>query len=293
MIDPQTLERCFMEWVKAIAVHREERIVSFDGKRLCNSREQGSKAVIHMVSAWCNSNQMVLGQLKVSDKSNEFTAIPALLENLLLTGCVITIDAIGCQKAIASKIIDQQANYILAVKDNQKHLHDDIREAFEQDKITDTATTLQKDHGRIEKRTCRIITDMNWIYQKDDWSALKTLVEITTSRTIMATGTIETQTRHYISSMARDAEYFNTTIRQHWGVENQLHWVLDVCFDEDNSTKKAGTAAVNFSCITKIALNLLYQSNEQKGAKKLSIKRKRTKADRNSNYLLALLSLET
>ena len=293
IIDPQALERCFMEWVKAIAVHSEDRIVSFDGKRLCNSGEKGSKAVIHMVSAWCNSNQMVLGQLKVNDKSNEITAIPALLENLLLSGCVITIDAIGCQKEIASKIIDQQADCILAVKDNQKHLHDDIREAFEQDKIADTATTMQKDHGRIEKRTCRIITDMDWICQKDDWPALKTLVEITTSRTIMATGTIETQTRHYISSIARDAEYFNAAIRQHWGIENRLHWVLDVCFGEDNSTKKAGAAAVNFSCITKIALNLLYQSNEQKGAKKLSLKRKRTKADRDNNYLLSLLSLKT
>lgn len=293
MIDPQALEGCFMEWVKAIAVHSEDRIVSIDGKRLCNSGEQGSKAVIHMVSAWCNSNQMVLGQLKVSDKSKEITAIPALLGNLLLSGSVITIDAIGCQKEIASKIIDQQADYILAVKGNQKHLHDDIREAFEQDKIAGTATTLQKDHGRIEKRTCRIITDMDWICQKDDWSALKTLVEITTSRTIIATGTIETQTRHYISSIAKDAEYFNTAIRRHWGIENRLHWVLDVCFGEDNSTKRAGAAAVNFSCITKIALNLLYQSSEQKGAKKLSMKRKRTKADRNSNYLLSLLSLET
>lgn len=293
IVDPQALEQCFIDWVKAISVHSEGRIVSLDGKRLCNSGEEGSKAVIHMVSAWCNSNQMVLGQLKVRDKSNEITAISALLENLLLSGCVITIDAIGCQKEIASKIIEQDADYILAVKDNQKHLHDDIREAFEQGKIVDTATTLQKNHGRIEKRTCRIINDLDWVCQKDDWPALQTLVEITTSRTITATGTTETQTRHYMSSIVKDAEYFNAAIRQHWGIENRLHWVLDVCFGEDNSSKRAGAAAVNFSCITKIALNLLYQSKEKKGAKMLSMKRKRTKADRDTDYLLALLSLKT
>jgi len=290
IIDPKALERCFMDWVKAVAIHSQGRIVSIDGKRMCNSGEEGCQAVIHMVSAWCNSNQMVLGQLKVSDKSNEITSIPALLENLLLSGCIITIDAMGCQKEISSKIIEQQADYILAVKDNQKHLHDDIKEAFEQNKIADTATTLQKDHGRIQKRTCRIITDVDRVCQKDDWPALSSLIEITTSRTIMATGITENPTRHYISSVTANAEYFNTAIREHWGIENRLHWVLDVCFAEDGSTKKSGASALNFSCITKIALNLLYQSNQKKGSKKLSMKRKRTKADRNPDYLFSLLA---
>lgn len=289
IMDTKALESCFMDWVKAVADLSEGRIVSIDGKRLCNSGEQGSKAVIHMVSAWCNSNQMVLGQLKVNDKSNEITAIPALLENLMLAGCVVTIDAMGCQKEIASKIIQQGADYILAVKDNQKHLHDDIIEGFEQARSLDTATSLEKGHGRIEKRECRIITDTDWICSKDDWPGLKTLVEIKTERTITATSIKETHTRHYISSLNESADYFNKAIRQHWGIENKLHWVLDVTFGEDNSTKRAGTAAVNFSCINKIALNLLYQSNEKKGARKLPMKRKRTKADRDSKYLLDLL----
>lgn len=289
IIDPQALESSFMEWVKAVADISEGRIVSIDGKRLVNSGEQGSKSIIHMVSAWCNSNQMVLGQLKVSDKSNEITAIPALLENLMPEGCVVTIDAMGCQKEIASKIVAQGAGYILAVKDNQKHLHDDIKEGFGQNKISDAATSLQKAHGRIEKRSCRIIADTDWICDKEDWPELKTLIEITATKTITATGVTATQTRHYISSVSGTADYFNKAIQQHWGIENKLHWVLDVCFAEDNSTKRQGNSAVNFSCLNKIALNLLYQSPLMKGARKLPMKRKRTKAGRDSNYLLSLL----
>ena len=293
ILDTKALEANFMMWVEAVADLSEGRIVSIDGKRLCNSGEQGSKSVIHMVSAWCNNNEMVLGQLKVNDKTNEITAIPALLETLMLQGCVVTIDAMGCQKEIASKIVQQGADYILAVKDNQKHLHDDIKEGFEQNKISDMAEELQKDHGRIEKRTCRIITDTDWVCSKNDWINLKTLIEITATRTITATGIKETHTRHYISSRAGTADYFNKAIRKHWGIENKLHWVLDVCFGEDKSTKRAGAAAVNFSCLNKIALNLLYQSKEMKGARKLPMKRKRTKADRDHSYLLSLFNFKT
>jgi predicted transposase YbfD/YdcC len=293
ILDSKALEANFIEWVESVADLSEGRIVSIDGKRLCNSGEHGSKAVIHMVSAWCNTNQMVLGQLKVNDKSNEITAIPALLETLMLQGCVVTLDAMGCQKEIASKIVQQGADYILAVKDNQKHLHDDIKEGFEQNKITDMAEDLQKNHGRIEKRVCRIIRDTDWVCSKNDWTNLKTLIEITATRTITATGATETQTRHYISSLAGTADYFNKAIRKHWSIENNLHWVLDVCFGEDKSTKRAGEAAVNFSCLTKIALNLLYQSKAMNGARKLPMKRKRTKADRDHNYLLSLFNFKS
>jgi len=169
-------------------------------------------------------------------------------------------------------------------------LHDDIIEAFEQtpQAVSDVEMTL--DHGRIEKRTCRIITDMDWICSKDQWAGLRSIIELTSERTHKATGEKEIQVRHYISSADSTPKRFNAAIRAHWGIENKLHWVLDVCFAEDASTKRAGNAAQNFSCISKIALNLLNQSDEKKGSKKLSIKRKRKKADRDKDYLLSILA---
>jgi len=290
LFDPQALQQCFISWVQSIARISEGQVVSIDGKQMCQSGEQGSKAIIHMVSAWSNANNMVLGQLKVNDKSNEITAIPALLEVLMLKGCWITIDAIGCQTQIAQKIKEVGAEYILAVKDNQKHLHDDITEAFEQTPKAVSHTQINVDHGRIEKRTCRIITDMDWICSKDQWEGLKTIIEIRSERTYKATNEKQTQVRHYISSINTSADKFNAAIREHWGIENKLHWTLDVCFGEDASTKRAGTAAENFSFINKVALNLLNQSDEKKGSKKLSIKRKRKKADRDKNYLISILA---
>jgi len=290
LFDPQALQQCFISWVQSITRQSEGQVVSIDGKQLRHSGEQGGKAIIHMVSAWSNENNMVLGQLKVNDKSNEIVAIPALLEMLMLKGCWVTIDAIGCQTEIAEKIREAGAEYILAVKDNQKHLHDDIKEAFEQTPQAASHVQMGVDHGRIEKRTCRIITDMDWICSKDHWEGLRTIIEITSERTNKATGEKETQIRHYISSANSTAEKFNEAIRAHWGIENKLHWVLDVCFGEDASTKRAGCAAENFSFISKVALNLLNQSDEKKGGKKLSIKRKRKKADRDKDYLLSILA---
>jgi len=290
LTDPVALQQCFISWVQSMAKISEGQIVSIDGKRLCNSGEQEKKAIIHMVSAWSNANNMVLGQLKVNDKSNEITAIPALLDLLMVQGCWITIDAMGCQKEIAGKIKEREAEYILAVKDNQKHLHDDIQEAFKQGKVDGADIQTHLDHGRIEKRTCRIITDVDWVCNKEDWQDLKTLIEIISERTIKATGITETQTRHYISSAASTAKKFNEAIREHWGIENKLHWVLDVAFGEDGSTKRAGTAAENFSFISKMAVNLLYQYNDKRGARKVSMKTKRKKAGWSNDYLVAILA---
>lgn len=289
LIDPVALQQCFISWVQSMAKINEGQIISIDGKRLCHSGEQGKKAIIHMVSAWSNANNMVLGQLKVNDKSNEITAIPALLDLLLVKGCWITIDAMGCQTEIARKIKQKEADYILAVKDNQKHLHDDIQEAFKQTKVDGSDIQTHLDHGRIEKRTCRIITDMDWVCSQEDWQGLKTIIEITSERTIKATGVSQTQTRHYISSAVSTAQKFNEAIREHWGIENRLHWVLDVAFGEDGSTKRAGTAAENFSFISKMAVNLLYQFNDKRGARKVSMKTKRKNAGWNNDYLIAIL----
>lgn len=290
LIVPAELQNCFISWVQSIANISEGQVISIDGKRMCNSGEKGKKAIIHMVSAWSNENSMVLGQLKVNDKSNEITAIPALLDLLMVKGCWITIDAMGCQKDIAAKIKSKEADYILAVKDNQAHLHDDIKDAFAHGSIEQVDEQRNLGHGRIEKRTCRIITAMEWVYKVQDWQGLQTLIEIKSERTIKATGVKEIQTRHYISSALSTAKRFNEAIREHWGIENSLHWILDVAFNEDNSMKRAGNAAENFSVITKIALNAVKQSELKKGVTRLSVKSKRKKAGWSNEYLAAILT---
>ena len=196
----------------------------------------------------------------------------------------------GCQQDIASAIINKEADYILAVKGNQGHLHDDIKEAFEQEKVIQTNTVFNTNHGRIEKRTCSVISHTDWICKSDKWEGLQTLIKIDSERTIKATGNKETQTRYYISSRKADATFFNQAVREHWGIENKLHWTLDVAFGEDKSAKRAGNAAENFSFITKIALNLLKQCDDRRGAKKLSIKTKRKKCGWDKDYLINVLN---
>lgn len=290
LIDPEAFRQCFVDWVKSVSQVTEGQIISIDGKRLCNSGEGGAKAVVHMVSAWSNENNMVLAQQKVGDKSNEITAIPALLNMLYIKGCLITIDAMGCQKTIAKAITEKGADYILAVKDNQGHLLDDIKEAFAAGRIEQQHTQTNMGHGRIEKRTCFIITDTEWVCDEKEWDKLSTLICIESQRTIKATGAIEKQTRYYISSKQMDAETFNNAIREHWAIENKLHWTLDVAFNEDKSNKRAGHAAENYSFISKIALNLLKQHHDYRGVKRISIKTRRKKSSWSKEYLLAVLS---
>lgn len=289
LIDPIAFQQCFVDWVKSVSKVTEGQIISIDGKRLCNSGEHGSKSVIHMVSAWSSANNMVLAQHKVDDKSNEITAIPALLNMLELTGCLVTIDAMGCQKTIAQAITDKGADYILAVKENQGHLLDDIKEAFSSHSILSPHTQINTGHGRIEKRTCSVISDTEWVCGGNQWAQLHSLIRIESERTIKATGATEYQTRYYISSKAADAATFNLAVREHWAIENKLHWILDVAFGEDKSTKQAGHAAENFSFISKIALNLLKQHNDYRGAKRISIKTRRKKSSWSKEYLLAVL----
>jgi predicted transposase YbfD/YdcC len=282
ILDPQELQNCFIDWVQSIAAVSDGRVVSIDGKRMCNSGCDGKKGFIHMVSAWCNTNNMVMGQVKTDEKSNEITAIPALLDLLVLEGAIVTIDAIGCQKDIAEKIIAQQADYVLAVKQNQGHLLDDIQEAFEQSPATDSHTVIEKSHGRIEKRTCSVITDMDWISKKEKWGKLSSVIRIQTQRTDISSTEIQSEERFYISSLLCNAERFNQIIRMHWSIENKLHWCLDVTFKEDLSTKQAGNAAQNFSIITKIAINLL----KNNVTKKASIKKKRLLCALDTEYLI-------
>ncbi len=204
-----------------------------------------------------------------------------------LSDCIVTIDAMGCQTAIAEKIIDSKAHYLLAVKDNQEHLLDDIQEAFAHEQAINISTDLAKSlgHGRIEKRSCRVITDMDWICSRHKWKGLSSIVELTAERWDKHTGSHQQEQRYYISDLLEEAKAFNVHIRSHWGIENSQHWVLDVAFGEDKSRKRAKNAAENFGIINRLALNLLKTDITVKA----SIKRKRKMAGWDESYLETLL----
>lgn len=279
-LDPEELEHCFTTWVSGVAQLSAGEVVSIDGKALRGSRQAGKKAIVHMVSAWANQNHLVLGQRKVEEKSNEITAIPKLLEVLALQGCVVTIDAMGCQKTIARQVVEQQADYILAVKENQGELLAGMRDSFRF--LPPTSVSQQVD---VETRTCSVIQDLSMIERAQEWAGLHCLVRLQAERHSKSTGETEQEVRYYISSLSSEAQQINGAVRQHWGIENSLHWVLDVAFQEDHSRKRAGHAAQNFSLITRLALNLLRRDTSVKR----SIKGKRLKAGWDETYLSLLL----
>jgi predicted transposase YbfD/YdcC len=285
---PEAFEEAFIRWVKDVAHLTQGEIVSIDGKNMRGTREGSqSKRAVHIVSAWANSNRLSLGQVKVDEKSNEITAIPKLLEVLTLQGSIVSIDAMGCQKEIASKIIEKKADYILAVKGNQGSLEDDILQTVRFCRPQEEWVEEDFGHGRIESRKCSLYNDFSFITNAAQWKELKSVVKIESSRYIKSEGKEETETRYYITSSGGNAEKIGKAIRSHWGIENSLHWVLDVSFGEDKSRKREGYAAQNFSMINRIALNLI--KNEQ--SKKRSIKGKRLDAGWNNNYLLKILTI--
>ena len=284
-LDPVQLEDSFLEWVRSVSELTAGEVVSIDGKTLRGSRAAGSKSVVHMVSAWANVNQLSLGQVKVDEKSNEITAIPKLLNVLALKGCIVTIDAMGCQREIASQIISKEADYMLAVKGNQGCLEEDIERSIRYLKPSDQWQEDDFGHGRIENRRCMVYDTLSFIDRKERWVGLKTIVKVESTRYMKSTGKEEKETRFYISSLLPDAQTIGKAIRSHWGIENSLHWTLDVSFGEDKSRKRDGYSAQNFSIINRIALNLL--KNEQ--SKKRSVKGKRLDAGWNNDYLLRIL----
>jgi len=286
-LDPTELGRNFLSWTQSVTRQTEGEVISIDGKALRGSRHHGKKSIVHMVSAWAGVNNIVLGQQKVDSKSNEITAIPPLLEVLVLKGCIVTIDAMGCQKDIASAIVDKEADYILAVKGNQGELHEQLQESFRFTQPDSVAQEIDLGHGRIEKRVCSVIHDLSMIEQKDQWAKLHSLIKIVAERQIKSTGESQKETRYYISSLQADAQQLNRCIRSHWKIENSLHWILDVAFHEDLSRKRAGNAAENFSVINRIALNLL--KNEL--TTKQGIKGKRLKAGWSNDYLEQVLNI--
>jgi len=286
-LDPEELEKGFVAWVSSIAKLTAGEVVAIDGKALCGTRERGTKAIVHMVSAWAEGNGLVLGQRKVDEKSNEITAIPKLLDALALSGTVVTIDAMGCQRSIAAKIVAKQADYILAVKDNQGSLLDGIKDSFRMLDADAVAEEIDCGHGRVERRRCSVISDLSLVEKATEWASLQGLVRIESERHHKATDKTEHETRFYITSLKPDAVRLNCAIRKHWGIENKLHWVLDVGFSEDLCRKRAGHAAQNFSILNRIALNILKQDKSSKRG----IKGKRLNAAWNHPYLLKLLGV--
>ncbi|HTX77241.1 MAG TPA: ISAs1 family transposase [Terracidiphilus sp.] len=284
-LDPAEMEKGFANWVVSIAKLTSGEVVAIDGKALCGTREAGKKTLVHMVSAWASANNLVLAQRKVDDKSNEITAIPKLLDALELSRTVVTIDAMGCQRTVAEKIVDKKADYILAVKENQGHLLDEIKDSFQMLAADAVAEQIDCGHGRVEQRKCSVIADLSLVEKAAEWASLQGLVRIESERYHKATDKTEREIRYYITSLEPDAVRLNQAIRQHWGIENKLHWALDVSFGEDLDRKRAGHAAQNFSLLNRIALNLL----KKETTCKLGIKGKRLKAGWDNDYLLLLL----
>jgi len=242
-----------------------------------------------MVSAWACENNLVLGQIKTAEKTNEITAIPQLLDILDIAEHTVTIDAMGCQKEIAEKIINNDANYILAVKANQAQLLEDVIDEFKFAKQPDVNVDEDLGHGRIETRTCSVITDFKFIENQKDWKNLASLIRIESIREFKNSDkATEKATRYYISNLEDKANVFQNSIRSHWAIENKLHWTLDVAFAEDASRKRNQNAAQNYSVLLKIALNLL--KNEK--TEKQGIKGKRLKAAWDEDYLMKVLNLK-
>lgn len=232
------------------------------------------------MGAWATANKLLLGQLVVEEKSNEITAMPKLLDILCVKGCILRADAMNCQKEIACKVIDKQADYLLAVKGNQQEPYRQIQQSFQLENPNLTAQTLEKDHGRIEKRTCEVITDLKWVEQAPLWKNLTAIVRVISERTIVSEDKASSDTRYYIYSGRANADAILAAARAHWGIENSLHWSLDVTFQEDNKRNRIDNSAVNAAFLRRITLNLL-----KKDPDKRSIQHKRQKACRDNLYL--------
>ena len=291
-LNPVVFERCFLNWTAHVAEDLAGEVVPIDGKTLRRSFDRaGQKSALHLVSAWAADTGLVLGQVATHDKSNEITAIPELLKLLGLRGATVTIDAMGCQTQIARQIIEQEGDYVLGVKENQPTLSQEVRRVMDEVRTApapqpvDYHETIEKGHGRIETRRVWCTDRVGWLRDQDHWEGLATIALVESERTVDDKTTREQ--RYYISSLAGvSAKRMSHVIRQHWGIENGLHWVLDMAFDEDRCRVRVDNAARNMGLLRKIALNLLKRDNTVKAG----IKSKRLKAGWDDAYRIRILA---
>ena len=286
-------QKCFSSWIEAIFFVTKGQVIAIDGKTLRKSHDRSSnKSAIHMVSAWATANRVVLGQVKTDEKSNEITAIPELLKLLEVKGCIVTIDAMGCQKSIARQIIDQEGDYVLGLKGNQGNLYEDVKLFFEYASLIefdDISHSYHEDidagHGRIETRRVWTVSDLDWLQGKEQWKGLNVIGMVESTREI--DDKRSTERRFYIGSIENNAELLGNSVRAHWGIENSLHWSLDVTFREDDCRVRKGNASENFAVVRHIALGLL----QQEKSARTGIKAKRFKCALNTDYLTKVLTV--
>ena len=295
-LDAKAFQRCFVSWVAALTGAPAD-VIAIDGKTLRRSYQQkGAKAPIHMVSAFAARQRLVLGQVKVADKSNEIVAIPALLDMMTIEGAIVTIDAMGCQRGIAQKIVDNKADYVLALKGNQGTLREDVEvfaaeqkaNGFKDTKISQDQT-VDGDHGRIETRTYTVFHDVAWLQERHDWPGLKGIIMVESKREIPGpspeTDKIEQETRFYITSLVWLAHQLGPVVRGHWSVENSLHWVMDMLFRDDECRIRTHHAPANFTTLKHMAHNLI-----RKAPGKDSLRLKRKVAAWDDDFLASLIA---
>jgi len=293
LLDNIELKTLFVDWLSSAVSLSKGSLVNLDGKNLCGSREplKGKKA-LNIGSAWAAEVSVVLGQVRCQEKSKEITAIPELLKILELAGCIVTIDAIGCQKEIVKQIVKKRADYVIALKGNQGKLHQDIKDYLDWAERVgfreigfDYCETLEKGHGRIEQRRCWVTEEIDWLGEKEDWKNLKTIVMVEAIREV--TGKERTvERRYFISSLEANAKELLRCVRGHWAIENQLHWCLDIGFREDNCQVREAVSAENLATLRHIGINLL----KQEKSSKRGIEGKRKKAGWDENYLKKVLN---
>ena len=289
-LDAEQFQRCFVSWVSSL-IGIPEGVVAIDGKTVRRSGGKAGKGAIHMVSAFAASQRLVLGQVKVAEKSNEIVAIPKLLDLLAIEGAIITIDAMGCQRAIARKIIEKKADYIFGLKGNQGSLREDVELLVSEQKARDfadseisRAETIDADNGRIETRVTTVIRNVEWLRKRHDWPGLNAVAIVESTRETK--GKIERDTRYYITSLVMLAHLLGPAIRSHWSIENSLHWVMDMVFRDDECRVRTNHAPANFTTIKHMACNLLRRPS---GKDSMRVRRKVAAWD--DEFLTKLIAL--